>query len=159
MFAYCNNDPVNNIDPAGKLTVSISVGGDFTIFFFGASISIGIAIDDDANIAVQWSYSVPNYLINNQTYNVGLLDAGIGASLQVTDDDTIHDLEGPGSYAAFTVGNGFYVGVDMVYSGIEAMDESAADTLANGVLVSFGFGKGVDVHFRQTQTRTLWLIN
>ena len=159
MFAYCNNNPVNNIDSAGMWTVSFSVGGDFTFFFFGASISIGIAFDDDANVAIQWSYSAPNYLNDDQTYYVGLLDAGVGGSLQLTDDDTIYDLEGPGSYAGFTAGNGFYGGVDMVYSGVETMDESASNTLPNGIQVNFGYGVGVDAHFRQTQTRTLLLLN
>lgn len=108
MFTYCLNNPVNNIDFTGLWTISFSLGGDLTLFFFGASISIGIAFDDNANIAIQWSYSVPNYLNDDQTYNYGLLDAGVGGSVQITDDDTIYDLEGPGSYAGFTIGKGFY---------------------------------------------------
>ena len=159
MFTYCLNNPVNNIDFTGLWTISFSLGGDLTLFFFGASISIGIAFDDNANIAIQWSYSVPNYLNDDQTYNYGLLDAGVGGSVQITDDDTIYDLEGPGSYAGFTVGKGFYGGADMVYTGAEMMDENASNTHPNGIQASFGFGIGIDTHFRQTHTRTLLIIN
>ena len=150
---------MNALDSAGMWTVSFSIGGDLTFFFFGVSISIGIAFDDDANVAIQWSYSAPNYLNDDQTYNVGLLDAGVGASLQLTDDDTIYDLEGPGSYIGFTAGNGPYGGVDMVYSGVEIMDERASDTLPNGIQINFGYGIGVDAHLRQTQTQTLLVIH
>jgi len=159
MFAYCNNNPVNNADPAGMWTISFSLGGDFTFFFFGASISIGIAFDDEANIAVQWSYSVSNYLNDDQTYSVGMADIGVGGSLQITDDNTIYDLEGAGCYAGFTAGSGFFGGMDMVYSGVEAMDEKDADTLPNGVQFGLGYGFGFDTHFRQTKTSTLWVIN
>ena len=159
MFAYCSNNPVNCSDPNGLWTVSFSLGLDFTFFFFGVSISIGITFDDEANVAIQGSYSAPNYLNNDQTYSVGLFDAGAGVSLQLTDDDTIYDLEGPGTYVGFTAGDGFYGGVDMVYSGVEVMDEKNADTLPNGIQVTIGYGVGIDTHFRQTQTHTLWVIH
>ena len=159
MFAYCGNNPANNVDPAGMWTVSFSFGGDFTFFFFGMSISIGIAFDDDANVAIQWSYSQPNYVNDHETYHYGLADAGVGFSMQVTDDDTIYNLEGPASYAGFTAGGGFYGGIDMVYSGLEGMDDHSAETNPNGIQATFGFGVGLDVHFKQTQTKTVIILN
>ena len=158
MFCYCGNNPINRVDPTGMWTVNLSIGGDATFFFFGASISIGIAFDDDFNIAVQWSHSSPINLNNDQTFNVGLFDAGVGGALQITNDDTIYNLEGMGGYAGFTAGNGLYGGVDMVYSDIEIMDERAAETLPKGIQFSIGCGVGLDAHLRRTETHTMWKV-
>ena len=158
MFAYCRNNPINGRDPLGTWTISFSVGGDVTAFFFGVSISIGVAFDDDGNVAIQWSYSAPNYLNNNDTYSVGILDAGVAASMQITEDDTIYDLEGPASYGGFSVGDGLYGGVDMVYSGAKAMDKDNDHIQPSGMQFSMGCGIGLDAHFKTTQTATLLIL-
>ena len=155
MYAYCNNNPANKIDPIGAWTISFSIGGDISLFFFGVSISIGIAFDDDGNVAVQWSHSLPNYINDDETYNVGVLDAGVAVSGQITDDDTISDLEGPASYAGVSAGDGLYGSVDMVFSGTKMMDEDSGNKSPNGIQFSIGYGVGVDAHFRTTQTKTI----
>ena len=158
MFAYCGNNPSNCIDETGMWTLAISVRADFTFFFLGMSISIGISFDGNGNVVIQSSYSAPNYVNNDETYNVGLMDAGAGFSFQVTDDDTVFDLEGPSSYAGAAGGNGGYIAVDMVYSGVKMMDDASSEALPNGIQVTVGGGVGIDAHFRSTQTKTILII-
>ena len=158
MFAYCNNNPVNYVDYTGKLTVTFSIGADLTFFFFGVSESVSISFDDDFNIAVQISYSEPNYLSNNETFHIGLMDVGVCAALQMTEDDTVYDLEGPTSYAGFSGGNASYIGGDLVYSGHHPMKDDTPDTLT-GLQGCIGYGIGLDAHYKTTQTKTLWSFN
>ncbi len=157
MFAYCGNNPTNNADPFGTWTISLVFGADITAFFFGVSVSIGIAFDDNGNIAIQYSESVPNYLNNGETVHFGILDVGIGLSLQITNDDTIYNLEGPASYAGFSAGGIAYAGIDMVYSGVEVLNRQQNNSLPNGIQLNFGLGFGMDAHIKQTQTKILWV--
>ena len=145
-------------DPKGTLTLAFAAGYDVTLGFFGVSTSFSFVIDDNWNIAVQVAYSAPTYL-DPETYHTGLADAGIAISAQITDDDTVFDLEGPGCYAGFSAGAGPSFGVDMVYSGVEALNEKQADELPNGISASVGFGAGIDAHFKQTKTNTIWKGN
>ena len=157
MFTYCLNNPVNGYDPNGMWTVAISIGLDMTLFFFGLAISLGISVDDDGNLAIQGSYCAPNYLNNNKTYYFGLADIGASGSFQWTDDDTIFDLEGPGTYIGGSAGVAQYFSADLVYSGVTA-DDVNSDALPNGFQINYGFGLGIDVHYRQTQTETICVI-
>ena len=158
MFAYCNNGAVVFCDPCGTIAVAFSLNYDLTFFFVGTSGSIAVVVDDDWNVAVQSSYSAPSYLDPN-TNHIGLADAGAALAFQITDDDTVFNLEGPACYGGFSAGAGPYYGVDMVYSGAKMMDPNCADQLPNGIAVSVGYGYGIDAHFKQTQTQTLWDIN
>jgi len=158
MFAYCNNNAVNFFDPNGTRTIALTFGYDTTFFFAGVSATYTFVIDDNWNFAVQTSYSAPTYL-DSKTYHTGLCDAGIAVSAQVTDDNTVFDLEGSGCYAGVSAGAGPSWGIDMVYSGAEAMNENHGDNLPNGIAMTVGFGVGIDAHFKQTNTTTLFTIN
>ena len=158
MYAYCNNNPVMYVDPTGEFTISFSIGFDITFFFIGMSFSIGFALDDKGNMAIQGSASAPAFLTTGEMSNFGLLDAGIGVSLQLTGDNTVYDLEGPSSYAGFTIGNGAYLGADLVYSGANMMKDFDTEKQLSGIQINIGLGIGVDMHFRQTQTFTIFPI-
>ena len=158
MFAYCNNNQIIYYDPRGTFTLAVATGYDITFGFVGVSASFSFVLDDDWNIAIQASYSLPTYM-DSESYHTGMADAGIAISAQVTDDDTIYNLEGPGSYAGFSAGAGPSFGVDMVYSGVEALNDAHTQELPNGISASVGFGVGIDAHFKQTNTSTLWAMN
>ena len=158
MFAYCNNNPVNAFDPYGAWTITFSIGIDLTLLLFGFAASIGIAFDDNGNIAIQGSYCAPNYLSNNETYYIGLADIGGGGSFQWTTDDTVFDLEGPATYIGGSAGLAEYFSADMVYSGVTVDDEDREKALPSGFQINYGIGVGIDLHYRQSQTKTLWLI-
>ena len=158
MLAYCNNNPINAYDPHGTWTFTLSLFIDGTFFFFGVSGSIGIVVDDKWNVAIQASYSAPTYM-DSDLYHVGLADIGIGGSAQFTDDDTLFDLEGPACYAGVSGGAGPSFGVDMVYSGVEISNDEQSDEMPNGVSASVGYGIGIDAHFKQSRTHTIWQIN
>ena len=158
MFAYFNNGAVVFCDPCGTFSVAISINYDLTFFFAGTSGSIAIVVDDDWNVALQSSYSAPSYL-DPHTNHFGLVDAGAAFALQITDDDTVFNLEGPACYGGFSAGAGPCYGVDMVYSGAKMNDPNSADQLPNGIAVSVGFGYGIDAHVKQTQTHTLGYFN
>ena len=68
-------------------------------------------------------------------------------------------MEGPGCYAGVSAGAGPSFGVDFVYSGAEAMNPNHADRSPNGISITQGYGVGIDAHFKQTKTETLWSIN
>ena len=134
------------------------MGYDVTLGFFGVSASFSFAIDDNLNIAAQSAYPAPTY-IDPEAYHTGLADVGIACSLQLTDDGTVYDLEGPGCYAGVSAGAGPSFGFDMVYSGVEAMNRDHAEKQPNGIAVSVGYGIGIDTHFKQTKTQTMWSTN
>ena len=158
MYAYCLNNPVVHLDDMGMWTLSIFLGPNATIIFGGGSIGIGISIDDNGNIGIQWTYSAPNGLNENKTYHAGLIDAGIGGNILYTSVDTIYDLEGPGCSFGFSVGGGPYGGVDAIFAGAEMQDSHGIE-YPNGAQFSLGYGAGIDAHMMQTQTYTLWSNN
>lgn len=144
--------------PHGTWTFAISLFFDGTFFFFGTSGSICLVFDDNWNIAVQTSNSAPTYM-DSDLYHVGLADIGVGGSVQITDDDTVFDLEGPACYAGVSGGVGPSLGVDMVYSGVEASNKEHSNEMPNGVSASLGYGIGMDAHFKQSRTHTIGHIN
>ena len=150
MYLYCKNRPVFSVDPLGTWTFSISIGFDLTFFWAGCSGTIGISIDDDWDVAVQTSYSAP------VTGHIGLVDAGIGVSVQITDADNVSDLNGISTYVGASGGKGWYGGVDLVYNGVAGFDRSSGNAYPNGIALNAGFGVGIDMHFKQTVTDTLW---
>ena len=155
MYAYCNNNPVMYVDPLGTVTITFSIGADVTFFFIGFSFSVGIAFDGYGNVAIQGSVSAPAYMTEGQMSNFGLIDAGVGFSTQITDDDTVYDLEGVSSYAGVSWGTGVYQAVDLVYSGANVIQDFDNDKQLSGVQYTVGVGIGVDLHHRQTYTFTI----
>ena len=151
VFTYCLNNPVNGADPFGTWTIGLSLGANIT-FGLGVSISIGLFFDDNGNFDVQWSYAVPGV---DDTSTVGVLDAGVGVSLQYTDRDTVQDLYGPATYMGASGGPLWYVGADL----ISFSDASDSNGEINGFQLTGGIGVGVDVHVAETYTKSVLTQN
>ena len=113
LFAYCNNNPIMFTDPNGTWTVSFSIGANLMLLV-GVHIGVGVAFDDDGNIEVQWSYSVPGV---NDTISVGFADLSIMGTAQYTNADTVEDLYGLSTALGVSAGTNFSIGGDIVYSG------------------------------------------
>ena len=145
MFAYCENNPVNCIDPFGTWTFGISLSANLNLFF-GVSISIGIFFDDKGNVDWQWSYAVPTV---NETASIGFLDAGVGLTVQYTNRETVYDLYGSATSIGASVGSSMYAGADLI--SFSKPNEMDADI--DGVQLTFGIGAGVDTHMVVTDTR------
>ena len=151
MYAYCENDPVCKVDISGKVTVSIFADLNTTLLI-GVDIGFGVSFDDHGNIAIQWYYSHP---FDAETVSVGLVDVGASAQLQITECETVDELNGISSSSGFSVGGGLYAGADVT------SNKGTADTVKNpksaksGFKAYIGYGAGVDVHEQQTRTNTL----
>jgi RHS repeat-associated protein len=148
MFAYCNNNPVNLTDPLGLWTISFSfsISG---ILGLGASFSIGFAFDSKGNFDWQYSYSAPGV---DSTATVGAVSYGAGVAFQYTNAATVYDLYGSATYVGGSVGNGTYVGVDL----ISLSHASDLDSTIDGFQLSAGIGGGImDVHVTESYTRSL----
>ena len=102
MFAYCENDPVCKVDVSGRATVSIFADLNATLLL-GVGIGIGVSFDDHGNIAIQWYYSHP---FDEDTVFVGLADVGASAQIQITECETVDDLNGVSSSSGFSIGSG-----------------------------------------------------
>ena len=151
MFAYCENDPVCKVDVSGEVTVSIFADLNATLLI-GVGIGFGVSFDDHGNIAIQWYYSHP---FDAETVSVGLFDVGASAQFQITECETVDELNGISSSSGFSVGGGLYAGADVT------SNKGTADTVRKpksakaGFKAYIGYGAGVDVHEQQTKTNTL----
>ena len=151
MFAYCSNNPVNNVDPLGLWTISIS--GTFSgVFGLGISLSFGFAFDDQGNFDWQYSYAIPGV---DDTAMVGGIGAGAGIAVQYTKADTVYDLYGPATYIGASVGPGWYIGGDIV----SFSDASDPEMTTDGFQIVAGVGVGVDVHVTESYTRSVVKTN
>ena len=157
MFAYCNNSPVNCSDPTGQWTFTLTfLSASITAFLFGAEVSIGISVDDDWNVGLQWSYALPPY-IDEETFIAGTPAAGASSPVQWTEVDTIQDLEGPGFNAGFSAGYLWYSwGGDFISTGDELV---LKDGDINGLQTGSGVGVGMDIHVAVSKTETIWKVN
>ena len=106
----------------------------------GASASIGVAIDDNLNFEIQFSYALPTV---DDTGIVGLFTCGIDDYFQYTKADTVYDLHGLAEYAGASGGGvWWHVGADAI-----AFPETGEDAeTIDGFQVYKGIGVGVDVH-------------
>ena len=145
MFAYCNNNPVNCMDQNGMWTISISRGVS-GLMLLGASASIGVAIDDNLNFEIQFSYALPTV---DDTGIVGLFTCGIDDYFQYTKADTVYDLHGLAEYVGASGGGvWWHVGADAI-----AFPETGEDAeTIDGFQVYKGIGVGVDVHIADIKT-------
>lgn len=151
MFVYCKNNPVCNADISGEETVSIFVDLNATLLI-GACIGFGVSFDDSGSIAIQWYYSHP---FDAETASIGLVDIGISAQFQVTECETVDDLNGISSSSGFSVGSGLYAGIDVTSNKGSVDTVKKTKGVKEGVKASIGYGIGVDVHEQQAKTSTV----
>ena len=141
------NEKVDNVSGKnGTLSIGFSVNATALV---GITLSIGIAMDRNGNIAIQGSYALP-YDHENETANVGFVDAGFSKQVQVTNAPNIYALEGTSEAIGASSGFFKYFGFDMIN-----LDK---DGEFEGMAFQNGWGAGLDVHVTQGTTKTLWII-
>lgn len=148
-YEYCRENPLKYIDLNGKWAISLK-GAINATFLLGIGADIDLSIDDNGNIGLQWSYSIP---FVNDTKAIGLFDAGIAAQVQVMNVDSIFDLEGKGSYIGGSGGYLGYFGFDLVTQ--EAIADMS-DNEVEGIQGQIGVGIGIDIHMMEGYTDTIW---
>ena len=146
MFAYCGNNPVNRLDPAGEITYSIGIGGS-AAFVGGGSYSISIVVDYWGNIGIQRSTS--DIMTLNSGANFGTPSAGLSISCYKTNLESIYDLEGIGTNFGASVSK---LGVDFVF------DESL-NVIGKGFSTPICGTPLPELHINATKTETLCSIN
>jgi len=122
LYRMIQNNTVNLIDPLGLWTLAIggsaSGGGGA-----GASGSVMVVVDGHGNIGITESGGAGGY---------GGVSASGGMSIQITNADTIYDLEGVSAQTGGSVGEGISVGAELV-----------TGTGYMGININLGFGGGL----------------
>ena len=149
MYAYCDNNPVNGYDPAGKWT--ISTGYNISAFLIGGfTWSVNISFDSSGNIAIQTTKA--NVFEKQSGAIIGPASAGVSRIFSVTNCDTVDDLEG--IFYNYGASANVY---GPVSAGLEA--NFTPDDEWGGITVSGGVGAGVDIHASATNTETVFKFN
>ena len=141
MYAYCDNNPVMSADYGGEKTTSFGFTLSFGFAGAGYTISIFLSADENDDLALQWSYSVPKDEDTRDT-EIGV-NVGIGVFFQGTDRDSVEDLNGAFKNIGIAAGA---IGADIV------TDEN------NKILGSqIGISAGIagSAHVNETYTRTI----
>lgn len=149
MYAYCDNNPVNGYDPAGKWT--ISTGYNISAFLIGGfTWSVNISFDSSGNIAIQTTKA--NVFEKQSGAIIGPASAGVSRVFSITNCDTVDDLEG--IFHNYGASANVY---GPVSAGLEA--NFTPDDEWGGITVSGGVGAGVDIHASATNTETVVKFN
>ena len=141
MYAYCNNNPVMSADYGGEKTTSFGFTLSFGFAGAGYTISIFLSADENDDLALQWSYSVPKDEDTRDT-EIGV-NVGIGVFFQGTDRDSVEDLNGAFKNIGIAAGA---IGADIV------TDENNK-TLGSQIGISAGIAGSA--HVNETYTRTI----
>jgi RHS repeat-associated protein len=104
LYAYTNNDPLNNTDPYGTDTLQIGLGGTVVLpvpFFPALSVNVlggfGVVIDTHGNVAGYGYYGGGG--------GAGAV-GGIGLNVQTSNADTINSIAGLFALAGGNAGEG-----------------------------------------------------
>ena len=141
MYAYCDNNPVMSADYGGEKTTSFGFTLSFGFAGAGYTISIFLSADENDDLALQWSYSVPKDEDTRDT-EIGV-NVGIGVFFQGTDRDSVEDLNGAFKNIGIAAGA---IGADIV------TDENNK-TLGSQIGISAGIAGSA--HVNETYTRTI----
>jgi hypothetical protein len=138
IYAYVNNDPLNNTDPLGLYTLQLGIAGGGTILgFVVPQGGFGIAIDTHGNVGT--------YAYSGIGVGVGV-EAGVGGSAQVSNAETIYDLSGPFANTSLHGGTGVGGSVDF-FTG------SSPNGQVTGGGITFGASAGASASLTTTSTQ------
>ncbi len=139
LFAYAGGDPINNVDPSGKTTATVSINLSFSLGFLTVQAQVGFAVDDSGDVGFFYAGG------GGATAPSGIqAQAGVGFSL--SNAQTINDLAGPFTNASAGLGDGVDVQVDG-YTG----SSDHGQVTGYGGSVGVGFGASASV----TETTTV----
>lgn len=153
-YAYCDNNPISNIDVFGEWTLSLTFGyelGYFLNVYSGTSISI----DGHGNIAVQKVYTENK----GRECIAGLnLNICLSTSIQWTGLDKVANLEGEGGIIglpAVQIGPQT-IGVDLVNNKYWHKADTKTGYV-KGIALSTSIGVSQDLfHIGNLRTETTW---
>ncbi|MGC1302357.1 MAG: RHS repeat-associated core domain-containing protein [Caulobacteraceae bacterium] len=137
LYAYVNNDPVENADRLGLATAQIGFGGSVSLFGATFAYGGGVALDSQGNVGL--------YSYQGGGASVGAGGNG-GVSVQVSNAQTISDLSGPFGNSSVSAGDG-------VAGSFDAFTGSSDNGPVVGGGVTFGAGAGASGFLGATTTQ------
>jgi RHS repeat-associated protein len=137
LYAYVNNDPLNNVDPLGMYTLQIGGNMGYTLpFGISGTCFAGIAFDTQGGIASFYGYGVGVWL------GAG---ASMAGAIAVSNAQTVNDLGGGSANASVGLGTGGRVGLDTFVG-------PSDNGFVSGVGLSAGVGLGLTSYAGPTNT-------
>lgn len=104
-YEYCRSNPLSHVDPNGRWTVAVLAGDISLAALLRIGGSAAFAFDDDGNVGVMRTAAIGG----------GTPSLGVSSFLQVTNADTIRDLQGWGFECGLSASPGWTLGVMGVF--------------------------------------------
>ncbi len=140
LYAYVGNDPMNNIDPNGEDTLALSINFNFGRGIFGGTFGLNLVYDTKGNLGLQF------------VHGAGLDTPGVSitGNIEITNADTLYDLEGAGTQGMIDGGEGV-----IVEGGVMAGEGYRGIATGGGI----GVGSPVGGSGLVTNTETIGAVN